>query len=98
MKRAHLFFLICYLLVLAWSAINPHDYLTWILESFPAIIGVIVLIATYRKFQFTDFVYAFILLHSIILFVGGKYTYAENPLFNYFKEQFHLERNNYDKL
>jgi len=98
MNRTHLFFLICYVVVLLWSAINPHDYLTWILESFPGIIGAIVLIAIYRKFQFTDLVYVLILIHCSIVFIGGKYTYAENPLFNYFKDQFHLERNNYDKL
>jgi len=80
------------------SAINPHDYFTWILEVFPAIIGLIILICTYRKFQFTDLTYSFILLHCYILFVGGHYTYAEVPLFEWIKEAFHQSRNNYDKV
>jgi putative membrane protein len=32
------------------------------------------------------------------LFVGGHYTYAEVPLFDFIKEIFHQSRNNYDKL
>lgn len=39
--------------------------------------------------------YVFILLHSIVLMVGGHYTYAEVPLFD---GLFGAERNNYDKV
>ncbi len=87
-----------FFVILIWSAINPKDYLTWFLEVIPAIIGFIVLSVTYKKFQFSNFTYAVILLHGIILFAGGKYTYAENPLFEYLKELLNQERNNYDKL
>jgi putative membrane protein len=34
----------------------------------------------------------------IILMVGGHYTYAEVPLFEWFKEIFDQSRNNYDKV
>ena len=34
----------------------------------------------------------------IILMVGGHYTYAEVPLFDWIKETFDQNRNNYDKL
>ena len=30
--------------------------------------------------------------------IGGHYTYAEVPLFNWIKEVFELSRNNYDKV
>ncbi len=81
-----------------WSAISPHDYFTWFLEVFPAIIGLVILSITFKNFRFTYFTYCFILIHCIILFVGGHYTYAEVPLFNTIKEYFHQSRNNYDKL
>jgi putative membrane protein len=80
------------------SAIHPHDYFTWILEVFPAIIGLIVLLATFKSFRFTFFTYMMILLHCYILFIGGHYTYAQVPLFDWIKEVFHQSRNNYDKL
>lgn len=87
-----------YILGLFISGISPHDYFTWFLEVFPAILGFIILILTYKKFSFTHFTYIFILTHCYILFIGGHYTYAEVPLFNWIKETFHQTRNNYDKV
>ena len=86
------------LVVFIWSAIRPHDYFTWILEVFPAIIGIGVLGATYRRFRFTTLVYVLIAAHAIILMIGGHYTYAEVPLFNWIREEFALGRNHYDRL
>ncbi len=84
--------------VLIWSVINPKDYLTWLLETAPATIAFIVLIATRSRFPLTNLAYALILFHSILLMIGGHYTYAEVPLFDWIKNLFNLERNNYDKL
>lgn len=90
--------IILFCISLLVSGINPKEYFTWFLEVIPAIIGFVILVFTYRKFQFTNFTYFFILLHCIILFIGGHYTYAEVPLFNWLKEIFSLSRNNYDKI
>jgi putative membrane protein len=90
--------LIIFGVVFSWSLINPKDYFTWVLEVFPAIIGLIVLMATFKKFRFTDFVYTLILIHCCILFVGGHYTYAEVPLFDWIRDIFHQSRNNFDKV
>lgn len=80
------------------SGINPHDYFTWILEVFPSIIGIIILIITFKKFKFSFLTYVFILMHCYTLFIGGHYTYAEVPFFDCVKEVFHQSRNNYDKV
>lgn len=64
----------------------------------PALIGIVVLALTYNSFRLTTLLYFLILLHSIILMIGGHYTYAEVPLFDYFKDWFGFERNNYDKV
>jgi putative membrane protein len=90
--------IILFLAGLAISAIQPHDYFTWILEVFPGIIGLIILIFTFKKFRFSDLTYIFILLHCYILFVGGHYTYAEVPLFDWIKDVLDQSRNNYDKV
>jgi len=87
-----------YCAVLIWSAINPADYFTWFLEVVPALVGLAILIATYKKFKLTTLTYTLILLHCIILMVGGHYTYAMVPLFDWIKEYFELQRNNYDKI
>lgn len=90
--------LLVYVAVFVWSGIQPADYFTWVLEVLPAVIGLVVLLATRRTFPLTALVYWLILLHCIVLMVGGHYTYAEVPLFDWIRETFGLERNNYDKL
>lgn len=90
--------LLLFFAVFLWSAIAPKDYYTWMLEVAPAVIGLGVLIATYRSFRLTRLVYWMILLHCIILMIGGHYTYAEVPLFDSLKEVFGWSRNNYDKV
>jgi len=90
--------LLVYAAVLAWSAINPADYFTWFLEVLPAIIGLLVLLATRRSFPLTRLAYLLILVHCIILMVGGHYTYAEVPLFDWIRDAFDHARNNYDKV
>ena len=90
--------LFVFLAVLVWSGINPKDYPTWALEVAPAIIGLLVLWATRRSFPLTTLVYAFLLVHCVVLMVGGHYTYAEVPLFDTIKPLFGFERNHYDRL
>ena len=78
-----------------WSAIQPKDLFTWLLEVAPAVIGALVLAATYHSFRLTPLLYALILAHCVVLMVGGHYTYAEVPLFD---NLFGAQRNNYDKV
>lgn len=87
-----------FFIVLIWSGIDPKDYYTWILEVMPALIALVLLLVTQRRFRFTNLSYALILSHCIILMIGGHYTYAEVPLFNWLKDAFDLSRNNYDKV
>lgn len=85
-------------LTFVWSIINPKEEFTYFLEIIPAIIGILILTLTFNKFRFSNFTYTLILIHCIILFIGGHYTYAEVPFFDYIKEVFHQSRNNYDKV
>ncbi len=96
--KKHYILILLFVVGLVVSAIHPHDYFTWFLEVFPAIIGIIVLSFTFKTFQFTFLTYSFILVHCYILFIGGHYTYAEVPLFDWIKDTFHQSRNNYDKV
>jgi putative membrane protein len=84
--------------VLVWSGIGPHDYPTWWLEVAPALIAAAVLWFTRGRFPFTRLGYILILIHCIILMIGGHYTYAEVPLGEWLREAFDQSRNNYDKL
>ncbi len=84
--------------VLLWSVIAPKDLFTWFLEVFPALIGGVVLATTRRRFPLTPLLYGLILVHCWILMVGGHYTYAEVPLFDWLRPVLGWDRNNYDKV
>lgn len=85
-------------ITLVWSGIAPKDLMTWGLEVFPALIGALVLWVTRERFPLTTLVYVLILVHCVILMVGGHYTYAEVPLGDWIRDAFDGTRNNYDKL
>ncbi|MZH02743.1 MAG: DUF2238 domain-containing protein [Nitrospinae bacterium] len=85
-------------LAFAWSLNNPHDLFTWFLEVFPVILGLIILFSTYNNFKFTNLCYFLMWCHAIVLLVGGHYTYAEVPLFDWVRDTFELSRNHYDRV
>jgi len=90
--------IVVFILVFAWSVITPADYFTWVLEVAPAVVTVLVLLVTRKSFPLTGLVYTLILVHCIILMVGGHYTYAEVPAFDWLRDALGQERNNFDKL
>jgi putative membrane protein len=83
---------------LVWSLIRPHDYFTWLLEVFPALIGLGIILATYRRFPLTPLLLTLLCIHAIILMVGGHYTYAEVPFGFWMERAFGLVRNDYDRI
>ena len=86
-------------LFLTLSGLSPEaDRYTWFLETLPVMIGVPLLLASYRSFPLTPLVYRLLALHAVILIVGGHYTYAEVPLFNWIRDTFELSRNHYDRI
>lgn len=93
-----LFLLLSLSLIVAWSAITPHDWPTWFLEAAPVLVAVPLLMATYRRFPLSRLAYSMIWLHAIILLVGAHYTYAEVPLFNWLRDSYDLDRNHYDRV
>ena len=84
--------------VLLWSGFEPKDTAIWMLEVSPAVIAAVVLLATRRRFPLTRLTYVLILVHCVILMVGGHYTYAEVPIGDWVRDTFDQSRNNYDKL
>lgn len=97
-RREHLALLAIGLLALIVSAIRPFDWLTWVLEVAPAVMGAIVLVAVYRRFPLTTFTYRLVLVHALILFLGAHYSYAQVPLGYWVQELLGLARNHYDRV
>lgn len=96
--KTHIFLLLAFVVSAIISFVGCKEVFTWFLECIPAFLGVLVLILTYHRFRFSNLTYYITLIHCIILVVGGHYTYAEVPLFDWIKETFNQSRNNYDKV
>jgi putative membrane protein len=93
-----LIWIVVFLSVLTWSAIEPADRLTWWMEVIPALLGFFILLMTRQRFPLTGMVYFLILVHAVVLMVGGHYTYAEVPVGDWLRDLTGGDRNNYDKL
>ncbi len=94
-----LFLLASITTLLILSGIDPvADRLTWFMETVPVMIGIVVLTATHRRFELTLLSYQLLWLFGLVLIIGGYFTYAGNPLFNWLRDTFDLARNYYDRV
>lgn len=80
------------------SGIAPYDRLTWLMEVFPALIAMPVLLFTRSRLPLTTLVYALIAIHGLILIYGGAYTYARAPLGFWLQDVLGFMRNPYDRI
>jgi putative membrane protein len=96
--KVDFFLFIVVTIVFIWSVFKPAEFLTWVAEVSPAVVVLIIVIAIYNKFRLTSLSYFIIAILSILTFIGGHYTYEEVPLFNWIKDEFHLNRNHYDRF
>ena len=80
------------------SGLRPYDRPTWLLEVGPVLMGAPILIASYRRFPLTPLLYRLLLLHALILILGGHYTYERVPLGFWLQDLLDLSRNHYDRL
>ena len=98
MMKKHYLLLLLFSIGLIWSGIAPRNYGHWIGESAAPIIGMIILTATFKKFQYTTFTYIILLIACFLMFIGAHYTFSRVPLFDWIKDYFGQDRNNFDKL
>jgi putative membrane protein len=98
MKREPLVLLLVGTGLLVWSAVNPYDRTTWILETLPIFLAVPILLWTASRFPLTPLAYRLIFVHVLILLLGGHYTYARVPLGFWMQGLFGFNRNHYDRI
>ena len=98
-RREHIALAIAVAALFVALGIAPRiDRGTWAGEVAPVAIVLPLLVATYRRFRFTDLAYRLMAVHAVVLLVGGYYSYAEVPLGHWVKDAFDLSRNHYDRL
>lgn len=96
LKLPHILLTI-YIILFTILAIHPYDREVWIAENLPIVGIVLILVFTYRYYQFSNTSY---ILMSFLIFlhtIGGHYTFERVP-FDFITNLFHFQRNNYDRI
>ena len=96
--KKYYFLLLLFVVGLVWSGIEPYRYWHWIGEIAAPVVGLILLLVTFKKFRFTIFTYSIILLSCYLMFIGAHFTFSKVPFFNDIKDYFGHSRNNFDKF
>ena len=87
-------------LALFWivTAVNPLHPDDWLLENLLVFLAAIVLVVSYRWFQFSNLSYAMFAAFLSLHLAGAHYTYSETPLGFWLQDWFGLQRNHYDRI
>lgn len=100
LKSNHWLWLLLLIFLIVWTStlIGTSDLNNWLLENTLTFATMIFLIATFKKYQFSDISYMLIAIFLCLHVYGSKYTYAENPFGFWMMDSFQFERNHYDRL
>lgn len=80
------------------TAIKPLYPRDWLLENLLVFLFAAVLLATHRRFAFSNRSYGLFTTYLSLHLVGAHYTYSEVPLGFWLSEAFDLGRNHYDRI
>jgi putative membrane protein len=83
---------------LVWSGIAPIERYTWMLEIAPVVIGAPLAIVSFANFPLTRTLMLAIASYSVVLLIGGHYTYAAAPPGEWLRDALSLDRNHYDRF
>ena len=86
--------------LVAWSAlaVAPRDRADWVLENLPVFLALPLVVATYRRFRFSDRAYVQATVFALLHTLGSHYTYSEVPLGWGLARALDLGRNHYDRI
>ncbi len=90
--------LFIYLVIWIWAAIEPKYRSVWVDENIMPVLFIILFVISYRWFKFSNTSYTLIFVFMVLHAIGGHYSYAEMPLFDYLKGLYGLSRNHYDRI
>ncbi|MBP1962971.1 DUF2238 domain-containing protein [Paenibacillus aceris] len=79
-------------------AISPTDRMQWLMENLLLIAVVILLVCTFRRFQFSMLSYWLIFVFLCFHAYGAHYTYQGTPFDVWLKGALHTHRSYYDRV
>jgi len=80
------------------SGFDPADRVVWVLETFWVMIPLVMWVLWLRRLRATNAVFWVVVVHAVVLIVGGIYMYAEVPAGRWVQEWMGRPRNDYDRL
>ena len=80
------------------TAIEPFNRRDWLLENLLVFVYGALLVATWRRFAFSNLSYGLFGVFLSLHLVGAHYTYSEVPLGFWVQDALGLSRNHYDRL
>ncbi len=89
---------IVWALAFAASGWQPYDRATWWMEVAPVLIALPLLWLTNVRYPLTTLALLLIMLHGLVLMLGGAYSYARVPLGFALQDWLGLARNPYDRI
>ncbi|MBC16305.1 MAG: hypothetical protein CL942_04545 [Desulfovibrio sp.] len=87
----------CFTVLWCVLAINPLMRDVWLAENLPIVGVFLLLVASFKKFRFSNTAYTLMSVWLILHTIGGHYTFAKVP-FDFFTDMFDLERNHFDRI
>lgn len=94
----HLLYSLAFMLFWVYTGLTTPDLKNWLLENTLTLSLIVFLVAFYNIFRFSDTSYTLVFLFLLLHVYGSQYQYADNPLGEWIKEQYALQRNHYDRL
>lgn len=89
--------LTAYVVLFTVCAIRPYDRAVWVAENLPIVLIVAALVATSRRFRFSDAAYVAMAVLVFLHTIGGHFTFERVP-FDWISDIFGFERNHYDRM
>ena len=94
----HLLYSVLFAAFWVYTGLTTTDLQNWLLENTLTLSLIILLVAFYNIFRFSNVSYTLIFLFLLLHVYGSQYQYPDNPFGEWLKGQFGFERNHYDRL
>lgn len=88
---------VAYLILWSVLAIDPVMRDVWWAENIPVLGVFLLLVATFKRFRFSNTAYVLMSVWLVLHTIGGHYTFANVP-FGFITDLFDLERNHFDRI
>jgi putative membrane protein len=97
-RPLHIAYSVLFLIFWIYTGLTTSNLENWALENTLTLSVILILVAFYNIFRFSDLSYTLIFLFLLLHVYGSQHEYSNNPFGEWLKETYSLQRNPYDRL